>query len=420
MADAARNKLAAQVIKAEMLGDTDKVKKLKQELELLSASNDNRNSMTRPKADGPKTQKLNPQSSYHEPRMRYQQPTSSVIHMSSLGSARSQSGKIKKFIESTGSLSQMFEQEKRTTCSDEVRMYLKTSAKFTRDDMETKYFAEEIDDSQLILNKSKRHKESHHRTSAPTNHRQDEDLEPCDRCVDKMSQHLIVEKSIQVFLALIDKKPFLSSLSNVFISNFRHSCESFVSANHEQQADTEKLIGNVRSLFKSRGYRCLIMETHLRGRRRFAKNDLTSHDQHFQVHCLPIKEKHFERSRMSFKQALQECGGDWSMNKKLIVTEGRRIQRYLPKGLPYFWVCFDELTNGFGHVIENEEEFSRHFGLEVLSGMLDKEFNPMRLNQLEEYREQFDRCRNFKLLYSESKSSAAATANEHFERREPS
>ena len=48
-------------------------------------------------------------------------------------------------------------------------------------------------------------------------------------------------------------------------------------------------------------------------------------------------------------------------------------------GLPYFHVDFG-LDNGFAHVIEDEPNFSRRFGHEVVGGMMDIEARTFRDN----------------------------------------
>uniref|UniRef100_A0A6G1SQM8 CWF19-like protein 2 n=1 Tax=Aceria tosichella TaxID=561515 RepID=A0A6G1SQM8_9ACAR len=388
MTENTKNKISAQIIKAEMLGDQDKVKRLKRELHELTHGTTSTSSRDSRRPDYQTRVITNDRP----------EPSHSVIYKTPGKGGGGHDGRVQKFLGSIGTLDQMFQREKTLTASDEARMFMKTATKFSREDMETKHFSEEIDDSQVILNKSKKHK-GEDGACCYAKQAKNDDLGPCSRCLEKVAKHLVVDNTGSVYMSLTDSKPFLSHMSNIIIRNIGHTCDSFVSATGQQQDDTATLIQSLREMWKSKGYRCIVMETYFR-KKRSKGDDSTSGGNHFQVHCLPVKEKHYERSRMSFKQALQECEREWSMNRKLIVTEGRKIQRYLPKGLSYFWVCFDELTNGFGHVIENENDFSRYFGLEVLSGLLDKDFNPLRAHQREIYKDQFERSKDFKLLYS--------------------
>lgn len=363
-----------------MLNDQATATKLKAELAKLSSSTSS-DKLSHTKAGG----HYEGQSMRHQPDKR--EPK------------RNQDNRVKKFIQSTSSLDQMFVQEKNLTASDEARMFLKTSTKFSRDDMETKYFSEEVDNSQAILDKSsKRHKPEQiieRRPRDPT-----EDQQTCFRCCDRTPKHLVVDSTFScVYLALPRYKPLFSSMSNAIILSNDHSYSSLVSSSDEHQRGVERIIDSLREAWKSRGYRCVIMETYFRNHKPSNK-ELLSCENHFQIHCFPVREKYFEKIRMCFKQALQASGTEWSMNRRLIETTGNRIQRYLPKGLSYFWVCFDDLKKGFGHVIESEREFSRYFGFEVLSNAIGKEFNQMSLNEQERFNEQFERSRDFKLLYS--------------------
>lgn len=388
MADAERNKLAAKIIKAEMMNDQDAVKELKSEMAKLGTHSNTKISDVMP------------------PKSRASQHDHYSVRDQIVERKRFPDGRVKKFLDTNSSLSQMFVKEKSLTASDEIKMFLKTSSKFSKEDMETKHFSEEIDDSQMILNKSnkRRKQQGPQLPSATSQYDPSRELEICDRCLERQAKHLIVDKKEFVYLALADAKPFLSSLSNAIIRNADHSTESFISASDDHQIEAERMMNVLKSAWEEQGYKCILMETYFKSRKPMRK-EFASCGSHFQIHCLPIKEKHFEKARMCFKQALQSSEGEWSLNRKLISTEGRKIQRCLPKGLSHFWVCFGDLTNGFGHVIENTNNFSRYFGLEVLSGLLDRDFNPMRLNQNEEFKEQFERCRNFKILYSKFDSN---------------
>lgn len=398
MADDSQNKLAAQILRAEMLGDQEKVTRLKAQLSHAKSNDETHNQkpVSKQNREAPSYSRSRPVSNYE-----------SLVHKRE-HVAQSSNSKVDKFIKSTSSLSNMFVEEKKLTASDEVKMFLKTSLKFARDDMETKHFSEEIDDSQKILNRQTKRQKMYGPTREyleAIEHKPDaiDHQETCHGCPERVAKHLLIDRqSEHVYMCLLGSKPILSSLSNVIIRNKDHSCGSFVSASNEHQEETELTIDILRSAWKTKGYRCLVMETYYRNRR-LSSREYVSCGNHFQIHCLPIKEKHYERSRMCFKQALQACENEWSMNKQLIKTDGRRIQRYLPKELSYFWVCFDNLQNGIGYVIENDQEFSRNFGFEVLSGLLNKNFNPAMLNQREKFDDQFERCRDFKVLYTKFK-----------------
>lgn len=387
MSDSIRNKLASQIIKAEMLGDEEKVKRLKTELANLSEPQEKKSNSRQEKYSGESST-----SRYREPTHQITKPKDHVINLGC------QTNKVKKFLSSTSSLSQMFVQEKNTSSKDDAKMFMKNAAKFSRDDMETKYFAEEIDDSQVVLNKSKKHKPDRETAKVAIEMNADESCRLCD---DQIAQHLVIQRLSSTYVSLWDVKPFLSSMGSVIIRNTDHSCDSFISADESQQAECQTVVETLKKVWKSKGYKCIIMETYLRNRRPATSREFVSCGKHFQIHCLPIREKHYEEARMYFKQALEANEKGSSINRTLIRTNDRRIQRCLPKGLSYFWVCFDSLTNGFGHIIESEQEFSRYFGFEVMSNLAEKEFKSVKLDEREDHKKQFERCRDLKLLYSQ-------------------
>lgn len=395
MADAGKNKIAARILRAEMIGDNETATKLRADLEKLESTG---------------KQSSQPVDVYDVPPDKIS--SSSRSSNTNKLVMKHPDGRVKKFIKSSGSLNQMFAPQKGINSSTEAKTFMKLANKFSRDDQETKYFSEEIDDSQKILSKSKRFKfedddgelGSRSRDEDPSTTSKEKDY-LCMRCLDRQQKASIIDKtSDAVYMMLLPNRTSKSNiLGDVVIRSKDHSCNSFISSSHKHQAETEKIILSLTKAWKTKGYHNIIMETHLRNRRPL-QNNLISCDEHFQIHCYPIKEKLYEQARMYFKQALQSSEKEWSLNKKSIKTEGRRIQRYLPVGLSYFWVCFDSLDNGFGFVIEDERQFSERFGLEVICGLTNEESNPRRRsNPGETYQEMFERAREFKIMYSSSK-----------------
>lgn len=49
------------------------------------------------------------------------------------------------------------------------------------------------------------------------------------------------------------------------------------------------------------------------------------------------------------------------------------LSMQIPKQLPYFCVQFGSISDGYAHVIEDEENFPSLFGHEVIAGVLDIE-----------------------------------------------
>ena len=113
-------------------------------------------------------------------------------------------------------------------------------------------------------------------------------------------------------------------------------------------------------MFRSRDEDCVFLETAMG----FKKHP------HMVLECIPISDDLGSMAPMYFQKAIQECENEWTDNKKLIKLKDKRISRNVPKGLPYFHVDFG-MDSGFAHVIEEEAEFSRRFGHEIVGGMMD-------------------------------------------------
>ena len=124
-------------------------------------------------------------------------------------------------------------------------------------------------------------------------------------------------------------------------------------------------------------------------------------NKHFQIECFPIKQKYMADIKMYFKKAIMECEKEWSMNKKLVEMKDKCITKSLPKGLSYFWVSFGPSNDSYGHVIEDEQDFSRNFAYEVIAGLLDIDRFKYTKPRNESFDEQFQRVSKFKQIWKQ-------------------
>jgi hypothetical protein len=74
-------------------------------------------------------------------------------------------------------------------------------------------------------------------------------------------------------------------------------------------------------------------------------------------------------ARRYFKKAIQDSDEQWSQHKKVIDTRVKGLRRSVPKGFPYFSVEFG-MDGGFAHVVEDETQFPRYFGQEIIGSIL--------------------------------------------------
>ncbi|XP_055626897.1 CWF19-like protein 2 [Toxorhynchites rutilus septentrionalis] len=117
---------------------------------------------------------------------------------------------------------------------------------------------------------------------------------------------------------------------------------------------------------------------------------------HTYIQCVPAD--NYEMAPFYFKKAILESETEWAMNKKLHNLQGLEIRRVVPKGLPYFLVNFN-MENGFAHVIEDQESFPVTFASETIAGILGLDTRDWRNPGKEHNPKQ--RVREFQLWWKE-------------------
>ena len=95
---------------------------------------------------------------------------------------------------------------------------------------------------------------------------------------------------------------------------------------------------------------------------------------HTHVDCIPISKDDCALAPAYFKKAIQECDVDWASNKRLVDTSKKGLRRSVPSGMPYFSVEFGT-DGGYAHVIEDETLVPNNFGQEIAGGILDCDQN---------------------------------------------
>ncbi|KAJ3150952.1 hypothetical protein HDU86_006208 [Geranomyces michiganensis] len=91
---------------------------------------------------------------------------------------------------------------------------------------------------------------------------------------------------------------------------------------------------------------------------------------HTIIECIPLPMEHWEDSSAYYKEAILASDDEWTQHRKLIDTSKNGFRRSMVKEMPYFHVWFDP-SRGYGHVIENQEEWKEWFGREVIASVLD-------------------------------------------------
>uniref|UniRef100_A0A8D8SP46 CWF19-like protein 2 n=1 Tax=Cacopsylla melanoneura TaxID=428564 RepID=A0A8D8SP46_9HEMI len=128
----------------------------------------------------------------------------------------------------------------------------------------------------------------------------------------------------------------------------------------------EKLVG----LFSRRGKTCVFFETVSSLKRN-----------HCRVHCVPMDREIGDDAPLYFQKSITDLETDTRHNRTLVKIARNALCRSIPAELEYFYVNFD-WQEGFSHLIESK--MSPTFAEEIIGGMLDLSSsrwrNPTRLS----------------------------------------
>jgi len=281
-------------------------------------------------------------------------------------------------------IKQMFERERMDTAEDQLGMLSRLAGKAekTNDDFD-------VDDMMISKAAGKQSEELEdikRKNKAVSNQMAlEKTLSDCKFCIgSKRSQkHLMVSMGKSVYLAL----PGTTSLvqGHCLIIPMGH-CQAGTGLDEDVWREVQQFRASLVKMFQEQGEDCVFFETALGFKRH----------PHMVIECVPVPEDLGSMLPMYFQKAIQECETEWTDNKKLIKLKDKNISRSVPKGLPYFHVDFG-LDNGFAHVIEEEAEWNKRFGHEVVGGMLDCEARTMRNPAWE----QFDQQKNKVIQFGE-------------------
>lgn len=355
LSDEKMNKLAAKLVKAEIMGDTKLINELKLKLERAREYR-KQNPDVRMEDEGIMLITTNSSGS------------SRPLSKPSIGDANSKGGKRKADTHVSGQrnkyfanddkydLAEMFQQEKYDkNYSDEAEL-AKIASKNTNpnDDLED-IFMDEISKNRNVAKDN----ENERQRAINQNKKMEKSLEGCEYCVDSknMLKHLMVSCGNKVYLAVPSKKSLVRD--QCVISTIQHnSC--VISLDEDIWEEIMNYRKAVTQFFNSQNKDVVFYETATKLHRY----------PHMVINCVPMPRDVGDMAAIYFKKALLECEAEWSMNKKVVDLKGTNIRKAVPKGLPYFWIDFG-MDPGFAHVIEDQHLFPKTFAEEVIAGILD-------------------------------------------------
>lgn len=217
----------------------------------------------------------------------------------------------------------------------------------------------------------------------------EESDESCDQCLTKIKKSLLIAYEDKIFMVIPERKPLLKN--QLIIRSFDHF-SSLATANEDVIEMVNQYKQKLSAIFDSIDMKLIFVEYYFRHSAKWNK--------HFNLICFPIPEDHFETSKMYFKKGISESESEWSLNKKLLFLKNEPIHKKVPKEMSYFCVTFGPLNDGFAHVIEEKDRFSKHFAEEIIGGMLNIEPENWLKPGLQGWSEQEQRSNELKKLWS--------------------
>ena len=367
--EAKLNSLGAKLMKAELMGNQEKIDKLKNELQRLREVKRLQESAAEQPSSGPSVARREERTLVLTKTDRFGREKPVESPSSSLGyrppargaSTHSKKGKREKYFHDDDrySLRELVEQERMMTAEETHAAIARMASKF----VPAAGSDETVDDafdskSATKYNEAKELDKAKKRSIAESRKMADA-VDKCQFCFDNpnFNKHLLVAVGMNTYLCA----PWHTSLTDghCYIVPMEHvTCSLFLDEN--VWSEIEIFRKGLTRMFADHDFDVVFMETFTSVKRRT----------HMYIDCIPLPREEGSLAPMYFKKAILESDEEWAQNKKLVDTKEKGVRGSLPTGLPYFFAEFGT-DGGFGHVIEDTDQFPHYFGREVVGGLLD-------------------------------------------------
>ncbi|XP_061174042.1 CWF19-like protein 2 [Saccostrea echinata] len=265
---------------------------------------------------------------------------------------------------------QMVEREKMGTAEDQNSMFSRLAGRSVEKTDED-YDLDDMFVSRANTKESGAKVEERERALAIREHK---NISDCQMCFDKTPKHLIICIGTKVYLCLPNSKSLCEG--HCQIVPMQHAVSGTV-VDEDVWSEIQMFRKALTRMFESMDQDVVFMETCM---------GLRYHP-HMLIECIPMEKETGDLAPIYFKKAIQESESEWSDNKKLVDLSKKDVRRSIPKGFPYFAVDFG-MQGGYAHVIEDERQFPKYFGKEVVGGMIDAEPRLWRRPQKEGFEDQ--------------------------------
>uniref|UniRef100_A0A1A8PG74 CWF19-like protein 2 n=1 Tax=Nothobranchius rachovii TaxID=451742 RepID=A0A1A8PG74_9TELE len=372
------NKLGSKLIKAEMMGNTAMIEKLKSQLEAAHKAKENHAARIK-QHETAESKKAAGHSSEDQEVLLFRTDKSGRAWpvKGPTGPQEPHGGRRKKkpmethvdgqrvrYFQDDDSigLQEMVRREKMSSAQDQNALYSRMAAKMMGKVDGDNYTLDDMFVSSAAQREGEGREEERMRSKAIAESRRlAASMDKCQHCFNSqdLQKHLIVAIGSKVYLSL----PAGVSMTEgqCLICPLQHHC-SATGLDEDIWSEMQLFRRALVRMFEAQELDCVFMETHINPRRR----------QHMVLECIPLPRELGDMAPIYFKKAIMECDEEWAMNKKIVDLSSKDIRQAVPRGLPYFAVDFG-LQGGFAHVIENEQKFPHYFGKEVVGGMMDLE-----------------------------------------------
>ncbi|CAL9683876.1 unnamed protein product [Knipowitschia caucasica] len=395
------NKLGAKLVKAELMGNTAMIEKLKSQLDSAREAKESHAARRKLQQETAKANKTQSSEAQEVLLFRTDQSGRAWPVNAPAGSVEPHGGRRKKKAIETHvegervryfqdddnmGLQEMVRREKMSTAQDQNALYSRMAAKMMGKTDGDNYTLDDMFVSSAAQREGEGREEERMRNRAIGETRQlAAFMEKCRHCFSspELPKHLIVALGTKAYLSL----PAGVSMSegHCLICPLQHHCCA-TGIDEDVWAEMQLFRRALVRMFESQDLDCVFLETHMNPRKRH----------HMVLECIPLPKELGDMAPIYFKKAIMECDEEWAMNKKVVDLSSKDIRQAVPRGLPYFAVDFG-MQGGFAHVIENEQKFPHYFGKEVVGGMMDLE--PRRWRKL--IKENFDDQRKKVLQFAQ-------------------
>lgn len=343
------NKIQAQLLKAEMMGDEDRIRELKGKLAQLREA-----------------QKVVVLSGLDQHGRPVNLPVSTNVD------------------EARRMMAAEREQDARSGNLDWARSLARHQAYSDEDFGEVHFDQEGRSKKRRRTGVPERSEEDMRRSRAIAGEAQDQRMrESCTFCLDegkRVGKHLLLSVGEKSYVCLPHRGALVPDHCLIVPLGHAGASTALETDVYREIVDFQRAL--VR-MYDQQGKAAIFFETAAIGKR--AK--------HMVIHCVPMPKRDAAVAPGYFKKTLSDTGSEWGQHRKIIDTTGKGVRRAIPKEFPYFHVQFPDGTS-FGHVIEDVKGFPKDLGKEVIAGILELEPEAVR-GAHESYEAQRSRAQAF-------------------------